>query len=68
MASLRWRHLRVTCALALASWSCAVGPDFVRPEPPMTTDYTPGPPPKLLSPGAADVEPMIRVLEHVLEG
>jgi NodT family efflux transporter outer membrane factor (OMF) lipoprotein len=53
------------CALALASWSCAVGPDFVRPSPPMTTDYTPAPPPKVLAPGAADVEQRVQVAAEI---
>ena len=65
MTSLRWRHLPVMCALALASWSCAVGPDFVRPSPPMTTDYTPGSPPKVLSPGAAEVEQRVQVAAEI---
>jgi len=65
VTSLRWRHLPVMCALALASWSCAVGPDFVRPSPPMTTDYTPGSPPKVLSPGAAEVEQRVQVAAEI---
>jgi NodT family efflux transporter outer membrane factor (OMF) lipoprotein len=60
-----WRHLPAISALALASWSCAVGPDFVRPEPPPVTAYTPGTEPKVLSPGAADVEQRVQVAAEI---
>ena len=42
IAGARYRRLLMSFCLSLLVWGCAVGPDFVRPDPPAAARYTQG--------------------------
>jgi len=52
MRCVRLSSVTAMALLAALAPGCAVGPDFVRPEPPIASRYTPDPEPEVLTPGA----------------
>jgi NodT family efflux transporter outer membrane factor (OMF) lipoprotein len=63
MRSGRLLSVTAMALLALAAAGCAVGPDFVRPEPPVASRYTPDPEPEVLTP--APDRQQVRLAEDI---